>query len=495
MKRNTLTTAVLAGLTGMAGMVSVSNAVNVNPDGLGQVLLYPYYTARGGNDTLISIVNTTTDVKAVKVRFIEALNSREVLDFNLYLSAYDVWVAAITANDAGGGKMLTADTSCTVPYFQGGVVGNVGEQDFLTYQYTGSNADGGPSGIERTASGYIEMIEMGTLVGSFAGAATHTAARVPSSCGTLVSAWANGPWGFGFQSPGDPTVGTFRSTGGLFGSGSIINVAEGTMFSYNATAIDRFYDGSSVVAEAHTDPGSVLPNLNSGDTTSRVFINGIVDTQTWSIGLEAVNATIFHDELFNEYTVEDALAARTEWVLTFPTKRFHVDNTFFALGSPIPPFTDLWASSGAVGACENFALRVWDREEQEPTTGVIVSPPPPVSGFFLCREANVLRFTREGGTPDQTEILKEPLRDNSKLTYTNFQLPGSFQTGWVKFDLASLGAGVRASRPSDSNDQYVGLPVIGFAVSTFTNGATAEGVLANYGGTFNHRGSRRVIFD
>src|SRR6056297_3229872 len=107
MKRNTLTAAVFAGLTGVAGMVSVSHAVNLNPDGLGQVLLYPYYTVRGGNDTLISVVNTTSDVKAVKVRFIEALNSAEVLDFNLYLSPFDVWTAALTETDSGGGQMIT----------------------------------------------------------------------------------------------------------------------------------------------------------------------------------------------------------------------------------------------------------------------------------------------------------------------------------------------------------------------------------------------------
>ncbi|MFN2334269.1 MAG: hypothetical protein ABR550_07585, partial [Wenzhouxiangellaceae bacterium] len=117
MKRNSLTTAVLAGLTGVAGMVGVSNAVNINPDGLGQVLLYPYYTARGGNDTLISIVNTTDNAKSVKVRFLEGLNSREVLDFNLYMSAFDVWAAGVTANAAGGATLLIPDSSCTVPYF------------------------------------------------------------------------------------------------------------------------------------------------------------------------------------------------------------------------------------------------------------------------------------------------------------------------------------------------------------------------------------------
>src|SRR6056297_2372465 len=115
MKRNTLTTAVLAGLTGVAGMAGVANAVNVNPDGLGQVLLFPYYTTRGGNDTYVSIVNTTEEGKAVKIRFIEALNSREVLDFNIYMSPWDVWTGAITPGDEGA-KLVSFDNTCTVPY-------------------------------------------------------------------------------------------------------------------------------------------------------------------------------------------------------------------------------------------------------------------------------------------------------------------------------------------------------------------------------------------
>jgi len=44
MKRNNLTTAVIAGLAGVAGVASISNAVDINNDGLGQVLIYPYYT-------------------------------------------------------------------------------------------------------------------------------------------------------------------------------------------------------------------------------------------------------------------------------------------------------------------------------------------------------------------------------------------------------------------------------------------------------------------
>jgi len=133
MNRKNLTAAVLAGLAGAAGIVGSAQAVNVNPDGLGQVLLYPYYTTNGGNQTILSVVNTSDYAKAVKVRFVEGQNSREVLDFNLYMSAYDVWTAAIAKNADGVPTMYTADTSCTVPYIFGDFGG---EQEFLPWALT-----------------------------------------------------------------------------------------------------------------------------------------------------------------------------------------------------------------------------------------------------------------------------------------------------------------------------------------------------------------------
>ena len=91
--------AALAGV-GALGVTGAAQAVNVNPNGLGQVLLYPYYTVRTDNlgnpyNSLLSVVNSTASVKAVKVRFVEGKNSAEVIDFNLFLSPFDVWTAAI----------------------------------------------------------------------------------------------------------------------------------------------------------------------------------------------------------------------------------------------------------------------------------------------------------------------------------------------------------------------------------------------------------------
>jgi hypothetical protein len=261
---------------------------------------------------------------------------------------------------------------------------------------------------------------------------------------------------------------------------------------------------------------------------SNVFNSGTVETNTWATPgapetLLAVNATLTYDEVLNEYITQPGLNARTEWVLTFPTKRFHSDKlgkgflpSIFTDGNPdpIPPFTRSWyytVDGGAVDdrffACEDITISFYGREEETETieTGPpIVSPPPP-SGtpdlFQLCREANVVRFAADDEVPATSEILGEPLRDDpfGALSYTNFELP--FTEGWAKFDfgtvpsISSVSEDERRSLPSlDATPREVlGLPVIGFNVTTYTNGDLGEGVLANYGGTFDHRGSRQFV--
>ena len=44
-----------------------AQAVSLNARGVGQVLLYPYYTVNKGQDTLISIVNTSAMGKVFEI--------------------------------------------------------------------------------------------------------------------------------------------------------------------------------------------------------------------------------------------------------------------------------------------------------------------------------------------------------------------------------------------------------------------------------------------
>jgi hypothetical protein len=86
MQRNEMTTAVLAGLSGACGIGEVNPMPSANS--LGQVLLYPYYTVDGTERSADADRN-----RAVRVRFLEGHTSREVLDFNLFLSPHDIWTS------------------------------------------------------------------------------------------------------------------------------------------------------------------------------------------------------------------------------------------------------------------------------------------------------------------------------------------------------------------------------------------------------------------
>ncbi len=282
MNRKNLTAAVLAGLAGAAGIAGTAQAVNLNPDGLGQVLIYPYYTSNDGNTTLLSVVNTTDSGKAVKVRFKEGYNSREVLDFNLYMSAYDVWVAAIEELDPGIPSLIIPDSTCTVPYLYEDAWDDTlqaGVQTFLPYAYSGDFNDGGPDEgdsadgdgnvigpIPRAMEGHFEMIEMGTLTNDSetakgrlgtADAVTHQidkdGVQAPADCQQLVDNWTGNPDGMWVV---DPDIDITRNSGGLFGGAAIINVGKGTMHAYDAKAIQGYDKTPGGISLA---PGRTVP--------------------------------------------------------------------------------------------------------------------------------------------------------------------------------------------------------------------------------------------
>jgi hypothetical protein len=145
------------------GAAGTAQAVTLSPDGLGQLLIYPYYTVRAnadGNayDSLFTVVNTKNISKAVRVSFREGKAGHVVLDFSLYLSPKDVWTAAITQTpDGAGAIMKTGDTSCTSPPIP------ANGESFKNYLFSGTNADGEDTTADRTKEGYIEVIEMAEI--------------------------------------------------------------------------------------------------------------------------------------------------------------------------------------------------------------------------------------------------------------------------------------------------------------------------------------------
>jgi hypothetical protein len=498
MKRTSMTAAILAGIAGVAGISNMANAVYLNPDGLGSVLVYPYYTVNGGNATLISVVNTTDEGKAIKVRFLEAYNSREVLDFNLYMSPFDVWVAAV-APTATGAQILTNDNSCTVPPIPATGVA------FRTGAFDGSISsqpkDGGPTSLVRTREGYVELIEMGTVTNESAStlnAITHGSSGVPSSCNQVVKAWSGG----GYWATQSALIDITDPDGGLFGSGSIINVAEGTIAAYNAEAIDAFY--AAATTATHTAPGSLAPSIKSAtNTTSNVFANGALVTTAYTDGINAVSSLFMVDNVYNEYNVQGSTNTSTEWVITFPTKRFYVDKpNLYAGTAALKPFDVLFSSANGGTSCSPVGLQFWNREEATTTTGVDFSPAPTAAGTALCWEAQVVTFSEDGlsATPNASApstVLGSVLTANIDTAAVGFD------AGWARIDFRNdstgapdynhelpIAAEVAAATPGTPTTQagnvFLGLPATGFSVVEYVNG-NINGALANYTGLYRHK--------
>jgi hypothetical protein len=567
MNRKNLTAAVLAGLAGVAGIAGTAQAVNMNPDGLGQVLIYPYYTANAGNQTALSVVNTTDQAKAVKVRFLEGFNSREVLDFNLYLSEHDVWVASVAEVD-GVPSLKIYDNSCTVPYLyetKWDAAHGAGVQEFLDIAYTDNGTingvsydfnDMGPGGIGRAAEGHFEIIEMGAIdndsdVGM---AVTHDQTTgMPADCAMLTEYWTrstdadlNGQWITDSNMYGVGTTDIMRNSGGLFGGAAVINTANGSMFSYDAIALqgfDKNLDGMGL----NFEPGDIYPSLNSGDQNdawvffgpptneaANLTYNGDIDHS-----VDAVSAVFMHSNIVNEYVVMDALNAATEWVVTFPTKNFYADWHRMceeglvsevhcegdATTDPVTlpsdpyaraPFTKYFGQMMDVDDgmgdvydapdCEVVYLKTWNRDEDTFVPGTSPDPDPVDAGPVVSPSlppcdpgtGDDCPIHPTGSVPfqlcNEVNVLRAgeralfntptfPAETDELLTTLLITFEDEFEAGWGRIDF---------SEDSDRVDEegLVGLPVTGFAAFEYQNDYVDfdSGIKARYGGLFRHKG-------
>lgn len=464
LSRKKLAGGVLAALTGITAM-QATQAVYVDPDNVGQVLVFPYYTVRNDNagnayNTLISVMNTSADAKAVKVRILEGMNSREVLDFNIYLSPFDVWVASIRATATGAEIISPEDRTCIAP------------RQLTTgasFRNALLNEGGGiPSGTDRTREGHIEMIEMGTII---AGTATfnninHTNG-VAGNCAALVTADTTG-------AVANDINFTYTDDGSLSGNATIINVQSGTEYSYDAIALDswRAIGSTNVWSFA----GSTLPSLEQVDPISEVFFRGQAVVTDWSaspLAIDAVSAVFMHTNVMNEYILETSTNSGTDWVITMPTKRFHVLSGLSV--DQRAPFTNVFA--GPNGSCEDISITAYDRDE---VSTVITDFSPPITvGTALCWEANVLTF-------NNSNILGSTLVANLDVEHEN---------GWANVGFTGTSA-VNFGLDSFIDEQYFGLPVAGFMAHDYVNGTltvNGQNVLSVYGGSFEHKYQSNIV--
>ena len=488
-------TALRGLVLGALAASGAAHAVFEDPHGVGQALVYPYYTVQTANgnsfNTYLSVVNTTTRAKAVKVRFREGQNARPVLDFNLYLSPNDVWTAALGPADAtptSPALMVTRDKSCTAPPIP------VEGVTFRNYAYAGVQADAGPTTLDRTREGYFEIIEMANLTGGVATAVTHGVSGTPANCAAVQPT-------NGFTAATN-SASLLAPSGGLAGTYTLINVANGLNFGGNATALARFSavpifsdNGSDAPNLASANPPVALVTQDSGSTLSTP--GTMVYVGTYANGRDAVSATMMRSGVMNEYALDLATKSETDWVLTFPTKLFYASN---GVGAAFPPFT---SNFSVTGACEPYSTVTFDREElgdAQPCDSLC--PPPPVRPG-LCFAAQVVAIARGNSTLTTSQVLGSA---------NVLSIPvGSKEHGWARLGFTGTAASTTGlssvagtgtvmnvnsgASVSGATVNHRGLPVIGFMARTLNNGALScitfggsPGACAgSYGAAFDHK--------
>lgn len=376
MKKNVIALGVSAVLLSMAGAASASVVVNgsggtvaVNPKGLGNQLVFPYFTTQGSNNTLINIVNTdTTNGKAVKVRFRGAGNSDDLFDFQVLMSPGDVWTASLAQDANGVTKLTTTDTTCVLP-----------SKAAINAAFTNTlRVDPSKDIAAQTREGYVEIINMADIqpvvyAADSNGSSTtnalfsvikHNASGVATcdSTATGVATLAklkidpatnkteNGGLGLSSQTDSLQGLGLAFPTSGLAGDWVILN-----------TESQAAWSGSAVAIEATAANAVFFPQLASDyavsttNTTDPLLVAGVVAPLSYDFpdlstaygssystaGLQraATTTALSSTYLANEWNSDANIGGATDLLFSQPMRRYWAAVNYKASAASAPTST------------------------------------------------------------------------------------------------------------------------------------------------------------
>ena len=495
MRKNilSLSIAAMVGGLGLAGGayaqgVPAATTLKVTPEGIGHILVVPYFTAQEGNATLLNIVNTDeTNGKAVKVRFRGASNSDDVFDFTLFLSPGDVWAAEISQNPSTGfARLSTPDNSCTLP--------TQVNRDFI-------DARVNPLADKQneTREGYVEILNMADIptTSTIYSTIKHVKGAPPAPCSNGASTPAAlRPL---LTEAGIASAGLSLPTTGLFANWSIFNVADATSWSGEATAIVAVdatgLAGTGLIVahpQANGNPsGSVAaltadPLLVSGAVPIQHFDLPDLSTPYTGTTTAAAQAALLSGALAktsikNEYFTDDRVQAQTDWVFSLPTRRYSVALDYttgtrvFTTLSPAyfdATNTTVEGTDATKKICVSGIDRaVWDRSEQQKASDddFVISPSPITPKINLCGEVSVWSINA-GDEFAASALSASVARKNLEVGYTD---------GWGKFVTPGINNG--------------GLPMLGAAFAKATSTNIGAGISGNFGLAWAHRYTSPVV--
>lgn len=514
-KKSKIATATLAVL-GLAAAhqasaaLNATTAVSVDESGLySQVLVFPIYNTNSKYATAFNIRNTSGDTKAVKIRIRESRYSNDALDYNVYMSPYDHYsfsLANLTADKAEKLQpvLQSIDTTCTFPALP--KVNGVGTVSLKNNVYAITGADKGGDVNE----GYVEVIEMGvvdpaatvTISGSskkIVDGIKHNASSVPADCSVVKAAWDQGKFTQGGANATvngqnheiiDPAS-ILRPTGGLYGWSYLLDSNNGVAFVANPVAIRNYQTAHGQHYKSDDINTYLLPSLASGNVIRSVTMNQAgdgIETVTWANTFDyaqtvegkaenllanggqgpaasgsnpfPISHVLAATGLHNDYVVDSASDARTDWVITFPMRKHG-----------IYPALTLSSAGKVIDSNVKFSdYAFYNREEQYTTPSDDgFSPVSASPAELLEREVNVLSFGQKGKSISR--VLRSEYTKNIGVDYIagwgvlnfGYSVP---TTGTLANSSNNALVTISADTKAISQtffDKVYGVPAIGFA--------------------------------
>jgi len=496
MKKNVLalSIAALIGGLGFAGSASAgvsfadgatATALEVTPNGVGHILLVPYFSTQNGNVSLLNIVNTdTTNGKMVKLRYRGAANSDDIYDITLLLSPGDVWSANVSQKN-GVSSLVTKDNSCTLPAQV--------NSDFSTLRVLNQDP-------AQTLEGYVEILNMADITPDTSDLykttkhnASGVAACDPNVLATLKNDFADATEARAF--------GATNPTGGLMANWSIINLSKAGSFTGEATAISAVsapgvpaaghivtspQEDEAPISQAMADALTADPLLTGATPKVTPKNYDFPDLSTPYAGAatpiaqaEALSAALATSSVTNEYMTSPDVGFATDWTFSMPSRRYNVAVDYSATpaaavyaagGTYFTPDNTVMMGSQLCVKSKSTDLAYFNTEEgQKSPGGFVISPQPAGAALSFCGETSVLAFNLanfDAATTPSGVLGATVARQNLKTMKNATEF---YTDGWMALQT-----------PGNSNQ---GLPVIGHAF------VKALGVSTSLGGIWKHRTS------
>ena len=402
--RKTLISGVAALTLGVTGATAANNtSTKLATDGTGDYLVFPYYAAvqmaNGTWKTNLRVVNTNThDAIVAKVVFREMVNSKEKLDFLIYLSPGDVWEGVVKLGQNGEVVVESNDDSMVI----GGVPASAQAPITQALFVDDKNSE--------NQFGYVEVIGLG---------------QIPAS--SIDAQWA-------VNTPLDKSKIYKKYKQTLQGQSLAAAKAAG----WTGVDCDSLYAEEILLREGGTDklamtlPAVALEGVTGTDPNNnyqiaqatRVTNFTMPDTGSYDAVVTNIETALAKSHVYATYYGENGNVAETALLLTQPMKKYRLELSKMPGG-----FDDLtdrgYVGSGLKSSDYSFRYSAIARDMQE--------------------HPNIHTTEFSGGTQKidscNTEICVFTLDDK----YT-----GTFDNGYVDF---ALGKGWNVSG-------YSGIPTI-----------------------------------